>query len=139
MFSVSEDQARDFLDHFEVALPLDAPTDPFSADYREWTWDLYRRISGRAAYELDNEASPFDLEVAKARPYPFQTESAATVAHDLQARSRLIGSIGEAASEGLAPRPAWSSSGRGGAISPTTWPPPASRSPRSRSMTSSAP
>jgi SAM-dependent methyltransferase len=103
LFSVSEDQARHFLDHFEVALPLDAPTDPFSADYREWTWDLYRRISGRAAYELDNEASPFDLEVAKARPYPFQTESAATVAHDLQARSRLIGSIGEATSDGLAP------------------------------------
>jgi SAM-dependent methyltransferase len=103
LFSVSEDQARAFLDNFEVALPLDAPTDPFSTAYREWTWDLYRRISGRASYELDNEASPFDPEVARTRPYPFQTGSATTVAHDLESRSRVIRSIGTAAADGLVP------------------------------------
>jgi SAM-dependent methyltransferase len=103
LFSVSEDQARAFLDNVVVALPLDAPSDPFSFDYREWTWDLYRRISGRPSYGLDNEASPFDLALAMARPYPFQTGSAATVAHDLESRSRVLQAIGAASAEGIAP------------------------------------
>jgi hypothetical protein len=92
LFEVSEDQARAFLDGFRVVVPEDIPPDPFSAAYREWTWDLYHQISGRQTYEITNEASPFDLEVALTRPYPFQTESAASVARDLEARSRVIGS-----------------------------------------------
>jgi SAM-dependent methyltransferase len=103
LFTVSEDEARAFLDNFQVALPLDAPADPFSDAYREWTWDLYHRMSGRTGYTLANEASPFDLEVALARPYPYQTGSAATVAHDLEARSRVIRCIGEAGVHGVAP------------------------------------
>ena len=47
LFLVSEDQARQFLDGFYVSLPVDSPADPFSDAYREWTWNLYRRVSGR--------------------------------------------------------------------------------------------
>jgi SAM-dependent methyltransferase len=103
LFTVSEDAARAFLDGFRVAPPGDAPSDPFSPGYLEWTWALYRGVSGRPSYSTDNEASPFDLDHALARPYPFQTESATTVAHDLEARARVIDAIGRQATSGLVP------------------------------------
>ncbi len=103
LFLVSEDQARRFLDGFYVSLPVDCPSDPFSDAYREWTWNLYRRVSGRATYTTDNEASPFDLSYAITRPYPYQTASAAVVGHDLYSRAHLLRTIGEMAEHGLEP------------------------------------
>ena len=64
------DGARALLDGFVLALPTPPPEDPFSEAYREWTWGLYRRISGRAGYDTANEASPFDLPAALAPPVP---------------------------------------------------------------------
>jgi SAM-dependent methyltransferase len=103
LFSVSEDEARKFLNNLRVALPADGPPDPFSAAYREWTWDLYRRISGRAAYATDNEASPFDFALALVRPFPFASRSATVVGEDLAARGHLLRCIGNASADGLAP------------------------------------
>ena len=42
------DGARALLDGFVLVLPTPPPDDPFSEVYTEWTWDLYRDISGRA-------------------------------------------------------------------------------------------
>ena len=64
------DEARALLDGITLALPTAPPEDPFSDAYREWTWELYRTISGRAAYDTAHEASPFDLEAARRAALP---------------------------------------------------------------------
>ena len=64
------DEARALLDGIVLALPTAPPEDPFSDAYREWTWELYRTISGRAAYDTAHEASPFDLAAARRAPLP---------------------------------------------------------------------
>jgi SAM-dependent methyltransferase len=96
LFGSSEDAARAFLLDLELRVPDDRPADPFSTEYREWTWDLYRRISGRPAYATGNEDAPFDLEHATAHPFPFQTGSATVVGEDLVARGHLLRTIGRA-------------------------------------------
>ena len=85
------DEARALLDGIVLALPTAPPDDPFSDAYREWTWELYRTISGRAAYDTAHEASPFDLAAARQRPFPYQTGSLALVGRDLLARGHRVG------------------------------------------------
>jgi SAM-dependent methyltransferase len=99
------DEARSLLDGIVLALPTQPPDDPFSAAYREWTWDLYRTISGRAGYDTEHEASPFDLAAALERPFPYQTGSLALVGRDLVARGHLLDCLADA-----------ESLGRGGAV-----------------------
>ena len=99
------DEARALLDGITLALPGAPPEDPFSDAYREWTWELYRTISGRAAYDTAHEASPFDLATARRRPFPYQTGSLALVGRDLVARGHLLECL--AGAEALA---------RGGAV-----------------------
>jgi SAM-dependent methyltransferase len=89
------DDARALLDGFVVALPAPPPADPFSDAYREWSWELYRLISGRAAYHTAHESSPFDLPAALGRPYPYQSGSLALVGRDLVARGHLIDCLAE--------------------------------------------
>ena len=84
------DGARALLDGFVLALPTPPPDDPFSEAYREWTWELYHRISGRARYDTANEISPFDLTAALARPFPYESGSLALVGRDLVARGHLL-------------------------------------------------
>ena len=101
-FATSEDEARSLLASFRLEPPAGRPDDPFSDGYRTWTWDLYRQISGRSAYTTDNEASPFDLERAVTRPFPFETGSATVVGGDLMARGHALRCIGEGTA-GLVP------------------------------------
>ncbi len=89
------DGARALLDGFVLALPTAPPDDPFSEAYRAWTWELYRCISGRAGYDTANEASPFDLPAALARPFPYQSGSLALVGRDLVARGHLLDCLAE--------------------------------------------
>jgi SAM-dependent methyltransferase len=90
LFATAPDAARRHLEQITVATPAGLPTNPFSEGYAEWTWDLYRRLSGRQAYTPDNEESPFDLAAAIACPYPYQTGSARLVGRDLIARGHLM-------------------------------------------------
>lgn len=101
LFGRSEDQARAFLDAMVLEPPAGRPEDPFSARYREWTWALYRDISGRAAYSLSNESSPIDVTAARRRPFPFATGSPSVVGEDLEARGAVLGCLGARA--GIAP------------------------------------
>ena len=87
-----------------VELPSPPPEDPFVDAYRDWTWDLYRCISGRERYETANEASPFDLALALERPYPYQTGSLALVGSDLVARGHLLDCLGDALPPAAGPR-----------------------------------
>ncbi len=90
LFARSEDEARGFLGALTLEPPKRWPPDPFSAEYREWTWALYREISGRATYGLANEASPIDLPQALARPFPYATGSPSVVGEDLEARGFIL-------------------------------------------------
>jgi len=87
-----------------LTLPTQPPDDPFSAAYREWTWDLYRTISGRAGYDTQHEASPFDLAAALERPFPYQTGSLALVGRDLVARGHLLDCLADAVPAQRGPR-----------------------------------
>ena len=86
LMATAPDEAHALLQSFVLALPSSPPANPFSEPYREWTWALYRRISGRDSYDTSHEASPFDLELARERPFPYQSGSLAMVGRDLAAR-----------------------------------------------------
>jgi hypothetical protein len=108
LMGTAPDEARAVLDRIILALPTAPPEDPFSDAYREWTWELYRTISGRTAYDTTHEASPFDLAAARERPFPYQTGSLALVGRDLVARGHLLECLAEAealARDGAAPAP----------------------------------
>jgi SAM-dependent methyltransferase len=98
------DEARTLLDGIVLALPSAPPQDPFSDAYREWAWDLYRCVSGRAGYDTGHEASPFDLAAALERPFPYQTGSLSLVGRDLVARGHLLDCLAEALPQQAAPR-----------------------------------
>jgi SAM-dependent methyltransferase len=91
----SPERAQALLGELVVALPARPPPDPFSDAYREWTWDLYRRISGRETYDTGHEASPFDLELALDRPFPYESGSLKLVGRDLAARGRLLDTLSQ--------------------------------------------
>jgi SAM-dependent methyltransferase len=96
LMGTSPERAQVLLGELVVALPAPPPADPFSDSYREWTWDLYRRISGRETYDTAHEASPFDLERALTRPFPYESGSLKLVGRDLVARGHLLGTLGQA-------------------------------------------
>jgi SAM-dependent methyltransferase len=93
LMAESPDQAQALLAELVVAPPTPPPPDPFADTYRAWTWDLYRRISGRATYDTAHEASPFDLALALARPFPYQSGSPALVGRDLVARGHILDTL----------------------------------------------
>ncbi len=95
LFESDPDGARSRLEHTVVTVPGVPPPNPFSDEYRAWTWELYRHISGRESYDVANESSPFDLEAATACPFPYATGSARTVGRDLIARGHVLRTIGE--------------------------------------------
>jgi SAM-dependent methyltransferase len=95
LFQSAPDEARSRLEHTVVTIPGSHPDDPFSDEYRDWTWNAYRRISRRQGYDVANEASPFDLDAATARPFPYSTGSARTVGRDLIARGHVLRRVGE--------------------------------------------
>ena len=92
----SPERAQALLGGFVVAPPAPPPADPFSAAYRAWTWDLYRHISGRGSYDTAHEASPFDLERAQKRPFPYESGSLKMVGRDLVARGHLLDTLAKA-------------------------------------------
>jgi SAM-dependent methyltransferase len=94
LFAGSEDRAREFLDGLALEPPPGPPDDPFSEEYREWTWSLYREIAGRPAYVLENEESPIDVSGALRRPFPYATGSPAVVGEDLEARGSVLRCLG---------------------------------------------
>ncbi len=108
LMGTSPERAQALLGGFVVALPAHAPPppDPFSDAYREWTWDLYRRISGRDGYDTAHEASPFDLERALIRPFPYESGSLKMVSRDLVARGHVLDALAQALpAAGVSTRP----------------------------------
>lgn len=95
-FASSEDEGRAYLGGIRMA-PPPWPPDPFTSAYRRWVFELYGAVSGRDGYSVGHEASPFDLDEALRRPFPYATGSAKVVGTDLVARGRIVAALGMAA------------------------------------------
>lgn len=96
LMATSPERAQALLGELVVALPAPPPPDPFSDSYRDWTWNLYRRLSGRESYDTAHESSPFDLERALIRPFPYESGSLKMVGRDLQARGHVLDTLSKA-------------------------------------------
>jgi 2-polyprenyl-3-methyl-5-hydroxy-6-metoxy-1,4-benzoquinol methylase len=92
-FAVSEDAGRRALASFCLVPPRDLPSDPYSVEYRDAQFALYRQISGRGSYDVQNELSPFDLPQALRSPFPYQTGSPAVVGEQLIAQGFIFRSM----------------------------------------------
>lgn len=88
--AVSADEFSKAVSEFCYVVDKPFPADPFSQEYIDFQHQLYREISGRCSYSIENEKSPFDLELAKNHPYPYQTHSATAVGDQLIAQGFLI-------------------------------------------------
>ena len=133
------DEARTLLDGIVLALPTEPPDDPFSAAYREWTWDLYRTHLGPG--RLRHRARGVSLRPGgrpgAAVPVPDRLAGAGRPrSGGARPPARLPDRCDPGATRGAAA--ASSSSVRAGATSPATWWRPGSTSPPSSSTRSSA-
>ena len=95
-FARGEDAGRELLANVRTPAPA-CPRDPFSAEYRAWVFELYARISGRSSYTVAHESSPFDVDAALRRPFPYATGSSVVVGDDLMARGSILRALGLAA------------------------------------------
>jgi 2-polyprenyl-3-methyl-5-hydroxy-6-metoxy-1,4-benzoquinol methylase len=87
-FAVSDDKMREVFQTFKMASLTDLPDDPYSPKYAERQFELYRVISGRKTYEIENERSDFPVDPN--RPFPYYTESPETVGNQLMAIGIII-------------------------------------------------
>jgi 2-polyprenyl-3-methyl-5-hydroxy-6-metoxy-1,4-benzoquinol methylase len=74
-YKISHDEAYRRFSEAHLAPPDDLPADPFSAEYRTQYLDLYKKISSRSAYSVQNERSDFDVDKLTLRPFPYFTKS----------------------------------------------------------------
>ncbi len=85
----SDDALRVVLDGFWMNIPAAGVEDPWGAEYRAHQMEMYRIIAGKD-YALANEASVFDVPGHILRPFPYSTQSAATVGDQLMAIGYII-------------------------------------------------
>lgn len=91
---ISDDEMRLALAEFcYVIAERNLPKDPYSKEYFDAQINLYKEISGRNSYTVENEYVPFDFETLKNNPFPYCTKSATTVGDQLIAQGFLIKSI----------------------------------------------
>ncbi len=93
LFERSEDEARLFLNGIQLAAPP-MPVDPFSDAYKNAQWKLYEQVSGKERYDVENEHSDFDLDIAIKRPFPYSTGSSGLIGDQLIAYGFIIKTLG---------------------------------------------
>jgi len=86
---VSDDALRQQFQTFRMDFHLDNPSDPWSEEYKNKQFELYKYISGKH-YNVANEVSDFNVEDASNVPFPYYTESCPTVGNHLIAIGFLI-------------------------------------------------
>ena len=87
-WTVSDDAMRAVFQSFRLDLPTVAAMDPWSGEYRDEQFALYRRLSTRGEYRTANETSGY--EVDSRIPFPYYTKSAETVSNQLLAIGFLV-------------------------------------------------
>jgi len=68
--------------------------DPSSPAYIEAQWKLYRDVSGRSSYGMENEITPMDEEKVKDDFFPYNTRSHAFVGESLMKQGFLVKNMG---------------------------------------------
>ena len=86
--AVSDDAARAVFASFRMDIPVSHKEDPWSTEYRDAQFDLYRRISSRPDYSTSNEVSGYAVDPKI--PFPYYTQSSTTVGDQLMALGYLI-------------------------------------------------
>lgn len=76
------------LSTFWLDLPPTA-TDPWSAEYRQHWWDVYKHLSGRD-YNVQNEQFEFDTDSHVLHPYPYCTQDYSIVSRQLIGMGTII-------------------------------------------------
>jgi ubiquinone/menaquinone biosynthesis C-methylase UbiE len=74
-YKISHDEAYKRFAQSQLAPPDDLPSDPFSPEYRDQYLKLYKKISTRDSYSVQNERSQFDVDSLTYRPFPYFTKS----------------------------------------------------------------
>ena len=70
------------------------PANPFSQEYRDTVMSDYLDISGRSTYDsTKDEASHFDFNAIKDRPFPYFTQSTRTVGQQLMLQGFVLNSV----------------------------------------------
>jgi len=90
-WAISDDAMREVFQGFTMAPPTDIPSDPYSQEYTDRQFELYRTIAERPSYVIENERCDFPTDAN--RPFPYYTESAETVGHQLIAMGFIIKSM----------------------------------------------
>jgi glycosyltransferase involved in cell wall biosynthesis/SAM-dependent methyltransferase len=87
---ISDDELRKALSEFCYVVDEGVPLDPYSQEYYDAQMKLYRDISGKKEYTLENEHTEFDFNTLKDNPFPYCTKSPTTVGDQLIAQGFLI-------------------------------------------------
>jgi ubiquinone/menaquinone biosynthesis C-methylase UbiE len=85
----NDDEMRLLFATFQAPFDLDVPSDPFSKEYRDHQLAIYRVLTGQT-YSPSNEKSPFDVELAAVKPFPYMHGSCELVGNQLMAIGFLI-------------------------------------------------
>ncbi|MHB1533281.1 MAG: class I SAM-dependent methyltransferase, partial [Acidimicrobiales bacterium] len=87
--AVSDDALRQGFATFSMALDRQMPDDPYSEEYRRAVFDFYEWLHGKP-YDPENEFTLFELQRYIDVPFPYATQSAATVGNHLMAVGHVI-------------------------------------------------
>jgi 2-polyprenyl-3-methyl-5-hydroxy-6-metoxy-1,4-benzoquinol methylase len=98
-WKISDDAVRAVFATFQMEIGPTDFDDPWSEKYATAQFDLYRKISSRKTYSTENEVSGF--EVSPQRPFPYYTQSASTVGHQLMGIGFLISKMALAAKSSI--------------------------------------
>ena len=85
----NDSEMRNIFTSFQAQFDLDVPPDPFSAEYKDHQFAIYKMLAGRP-YASSNEVSLFDVESAALRPFPYMNGSCDLVGNHLMAIGFLI-------------------------------------------------
>jgi SAM-dependent methyltransferase len=87
--AISDDELRRVFTTFKMEFPFDLPDDPYSKEYADRQFELYRYLRGES-YHPSNEVTEFDPLTMADKPFPFCTESPQTVGNQLIAIGHII-------------------------------------------------
>lgn len=85
----NDSEMRNIFTSFQAQFDLDVPPDPFSVEYKDHQFAIYKMLAGRP-YASSNEMSLFDVESAALRPFPYMNGSCELVGNHLMAIGFLI-------------------------------------------------
>ena len=89
----SDDAMRLLFNTFRMDFSAEAPSDPFSRQYREFQMSIYRTLAGKP-YAVENERNDFGKTSDALNPFPYYLKSAWTAGHHLLAIGFMLCKLG---------------------------------------------